>query len=818
MIRSRFTAVLTAVLMVLAVLGTSFVMMSPQVIETFSASTAKEYEKKLFRENTLMEFNILVDEADWQDLIDNALSKEYIPADVQVNGETFKDVGIRAKGNTSLSGVQNDRYSFKVEFDHYIDGQTCYGLDKLALNSNYADSTSMKEYLSYDMMRFLDVPSSLCSYVKVSVNGEYWGLYLAVECLEESYMERNYGSDYGNLYKPDTMQMGGGDKGGMQPPDKAGESFRGPGTGAAGGENAGEASPPDAAASASVNGGGPDGNGGFAPTGGVPGKDIGSGSETGLTEGLVPGGEAAAPGKQDAPAGEIGSGGESAPDREQTDQADSAGEDSSEQDGNQDNSLQSPSNAPADGGTQNSPPSEDGQTEGEENKNRGMGDFFGGSFGGGTGATSLTDQGDDIDSYSAIFDSAVFDITDSDKRNLVEAIQNLNAGTELTKYVDVDEVLRYFAVNTVVVNLDSYASSMKHNYYLYEKDGQMAILPWDYNLAFGAFMGGSAESAVNFPIDTPVSGTTLESSPLIGKLLEVEEYKEKYHEYLRQIVDGYFNSGYFEKTINTINALITEAVATDPNPFYTYDEYEAAVEMLKEFGKLRAESVEGQLDGTVPSTEEEQQANPGALIDASAIDMSVMGQQGGGFGGERGGRNSPNTAAPSEAGQPGGSTPPGDGQAAAANAAGDTSAGAGGVPGGENAGGQVAQTGEGPGRETADGGEESNPPTGGKNPFDGMPDMKLMREAMEIIGDTDMENLTEEQKTKLIGLGLSDEDIESFTAMQANLPQGGFGNRNPFGGEIQNQTDWKSIALLLGISGILLIGGVIFALCFRRRR
>ena len=224
-----------------------------------------------------------------------------------------------------------------------------------------------------------------------------------------------------------------------------------------------------------------------------------------------------------------------------------------------------------------------------------------------------------IDSYSAIFDSAVFDITDSDKRNLVEAIQNLNAGTELTKYVDVDEVLRYFAVNTVVVNLDSYASSMKHNYYLYEKDGQMAILPWDYNLAFGAFMGGSAESAVNFPIDTPVSGTTLESSPLIGKLLEVEEYKEKYHEYLRQIVDGYFNSGYFEKTINTINALITEAVATDPNPFYTYDEYEAAVEMLKEFGKLRAESVEGQLDGTVPSTEEEQQANPGALIDLSLI-------------------------------------------------------------------------------------------------------------------------------------------------------------------------------------------------------
>lgn len=790
MIRSKLVTVLAVVLMVLAVAGTSFALLNPQAVETISATRVKEYENKLFKENTLMEFNIVVDDADWQELIDNALSKEYIPVDVQINGETFKDVGIRAKGNTSLSGVSNDRYSFKVEFDHYIDGQTCYGLDKLALNNNYQDPTSMKEYLSYDMMRFLGVPSSLCSYAKVSVNGEYWGLYLAVECLEESYMERNYGSDYGNLYKPDTMKMGGGEKGGMQPPDNAEGGFRGPGAGAAGGENAGEVSIPDAAASASVNGGSPADNGGFAPPGGaldLPGEEAGSGGES-------------VPSEQ---AGETGSGGETtAPDDNQ---------------GN--NSFQSPSsNAPTDGGVQNSPPSENGQTEGEKNTNRGMGGFPGGM--GGAGATSLTDQGDDIDSYSDIFDSAVFDITDSDKKNLIEAIQNLNAGTDLEKYVDVDEVLRYFAVNTVLVNLDSYASNMKHNYYLYEKDGQIAILPWDYNLAFGGFQAGSAESAVNFPIDTPVSGATLESSPLIGKLLEVDEYKEKYHEYLRQIVDGYFNSGYFEKTVDTINFLITEAVATDPNPFYSYDEYTAAVEMLKEFGKLRAESVEGQLDGTVPSTEEEQQANPDALIDASGIDMNTLGQQGGGggFGGERGGRNSSNTAALPEAGENKGSTPPDDGQTAAAKVSGDTSAGEQGAPGGDNAGEQGAQAGERPGGEAVGDGEAPDIPTGGDNPFGGMPDMKLMREAMEIIGETEVSQLTDDQKAKLSDLGLSDEDLESFSTMQANLPQGGFGNRVPFGQETQNQTDWKLTALLLGISGILLIAGVIFALRFRRRR
>ncbi len=48
--------------------------------------------------------------------------------------------------------------------------------------------------------------------------------------------------------------------------------------------------------------------------------------------------------------------------------------------------------------------------------------------------------------------------------------------------LDVYEVLRYFAANTFLVNLDSYVSNMNHNYYLYEKDGIVSILPWDYNL------------------------------------------------------------------------------------------------------------------------------------------------------------------------------------------------------------------------------------------------------------------------------------------------------------------------------------------------
>ena len=65
----------------------------------------------------------------------------------------------------------------------------------------------MKDYVVYQMMNDFGADAPLCSFVYITVNGEDWGLYLAVEAVEESFLERNYGSDYCELYKPDSMDM-----------------------------------------------------------------------------------------------------------------------------------------------------------------------------------------------------------------------------------------------------------------------------------------------------------------------------------------------------------------------------------------------------------------------------------------------------------------------------------------------------------------------------------------------------------------------------------------------------------------------------------
>ena len=220
MIAHKYTTKVIAVVMALAVCLCLFAVAFSDQIITAAGDTgvSMEYETKLFDTQSIISVNIIMDEDDWNDMLENAISEEYYQCDVEINGKMFYQVAIRPKGNTSLSSIANDpttdRYSFKLEFDHYVEGQTCFGLDKLILNNNYADATNMKEALIYDMYQYLGADASLYNYAKISVNGTYWGVYLALEAVEDSFQLRNYGTQKGALYKPESMDMGGG-KGGF---------------------------------------------------------------------------------------------------------------------------------------------------------------------------------------------------------------------------------------------------------------------------------------------------------------------------------------------------------------------------------------------------------------------------------------------------------------------------------------------------------------------------------------------------------------------------------------------------------------------------
>lgn len=158
------------------------------------------------------------------------------------------------------------------------------------------------------------------------------------------------------------------------------------------------------------------------------------------------------------------------------------------------------------------------------------------------------------------------------------------------------------------------------------KDGQMSMIPWDYNLAFGGFMGAqNASSLVNYPIDTPVSGGTVDSRPMLAWIFASDEYTEEYHELFSEFIEKYFESDYIPNLIESTKEMIAEYVEKDPTKFCTYEEFESGVTALKEFCTLRAESISGQLDGTIPSTSDGQTADSSSLIKADNLNISDMG-------------------------------------------------------------------------------------------------------------------------------------------------------------------------------------------------
>ena len=544
----HITKIIAVVMAVAACLCLCAVAFSGEIAAAMGdTGISMEYETELFDTSSILTVNILMDEADWNDMLENATAEEYYQCDVEVNGTTFYRVAIRPKGNTSLTSIASDpttdRYSFKLEFDHYVDGQSCFGLDKLILNNNYADATNMKEALIYDMYQYLGADASLYNYAKITVNGEYWGVYLALEAVEDSFMLRNYGAQSGKLYKPDSMNIGGGkDFGDFNADDM----------------DFGNMTPPD-------------------------------------TQGNANQANSSAPSQT--------------PD-----------------------TVDPPQNRDSSGETSAEPSTDSGERPSMDfNFAGGKGGF---SMSGGGADLNYTD--DELDSYETIWDGEITTTTKTDHKRVVTALKNISEGNDLEDYMDIDNLLRYMAVHVFSVNEDSLSGTMAHNYYLYETGGKLNLIPWDYNLALGG-MGSSndATSVVNDAIDNAFSGTNF-----FDTLMEDETYHSQYYAYLQQLVSEYINGGGFDAFYERVRSQIDELVETDPTAFYSYDEYLTAVDTLYQVVKLRGESIQGQLDGTIPSTESTQRSSD-ALVDASTLDISVMGSMNTGGGGGGFGFNAP---------------------------------------------------------------------------------------------------------------------------------------------------------------------------------
>ncbi len=112
--------------------------------------------------------------------------------------DTIKSVGFRLRGNTSR---QSNKKSFKVSFNTFTKGGKYYGVEKLNLNGEHNDPSIMRSKVMWDILRKWGIPAPRANHVQVYINGDYYGLYINVEHIDEEFVESRFGNKDGNLYK-----------------------------------------------------------------------------------------------------------------------------------------------------------------------------------------------------------------------------------------------------------------------------------------------------------------------------------------------------------------------------------------------------------------------------------------------------------------------------------------------------------------------------------------------------------------------------------------------------------------------------------------
>ena len=112
--------------------------------------------------------------------------------------ETVDSIGFRLRGNTSRHSAKK---SFKVAFNTFISGREFYGVDKLNLNGEHNDPSIIRSKLCFDHFKSIGLTASRANHAEVYINGQYYGLYVSVEHVDDEFLWKNFNDDSGNLWK-----------------------------------------------------------------------------------------------------------------------------------------------------------------------------------------------------------------------------------------------------------------------------------------------------------------------------------------------------------------------------------------------------------------------------------------------------------------------------------------------------------------------------------------------------------------------------------------------------------------------------------------
>ena len=164
-------------------------------------------------------------------------------------------------------------------------------------------------------------------------------------------------------------------------------------------------------------------------------------------------------------------------------------------------------------------------------------------------------------------------------QKLVDACQVLSTTTTANwamttkNKIDIDRALWFLAAENIFTDDDSYVMKGKMDYYAYyePETDRMTPLEYDGNSTFG--------SAANSW--SPFKNVTNVNYPLLNKLLNIPELRQRYLAHYRTILTETFTTANANSIIDEMNTQIAGLVAADPKKLYTTAQYSSSVPALK---------------------------------------------------------------------------------------------------------------------------------------------------------------------------------------------------------------------------------------------
>ena len=163
----------------------------------------------VFDSSTVHEIEVTIDPADVEELLETYQAtgeKEWATATVTIDGQTFVNVGIRLKGNSSLRQAGSDsdpaELPWLIRLDKYVDGQTLDGYTEFVVRSN-TTQTSLNEAVALELLGLAGLASEEAIATRFSVNGGTEQLRLVVQNLDETWEDEQFDTA-GILYKAES--------------------------------------------------------------------------------------------------------------------------------------------------------------------------------------------------------------------------------------------------------------------------------------------------------------------------------------------------------------------------------------------------------------------------------------------------------------------------------------------------------------------------------------------------------------------------------------------------------------------------------------